>query len=159
AAAALAAARPASRWRMEVSDTPSGVTVVNDAYNANPESMAAALRALIAIARPDGAPARRCWAVLGLMAELGEAAANAHRDVGCLAGNLGVDRVLAAGQDAAGIASAATAAGVEASAVADVAAAVAVLRAELRPGDVVLTKASRAAGLERVAAAVAGEPA
>ena len=65
-AAALSAAAPASRWRMEVTDRADGVTVVNDAYNANPDSMAAALRALAALGG-----GRRTWAVLGPMRELG----------------------------------------------------------------------------------------
>jgi UDP-N-acetylmuramoyl-tripeptide--D-alanyl-D-alanine ligase len=153
-AAGLGAAEPVSRWRMEVSEAPGAVTVINDAYNANPESTAAALRALVAIARPDGGAVRRCWAVLGVMAELGAAAPAAHREIGCLAARLGVDRVLAVGAPARGVAEAATAAGVQAAAVADTEAAIGLLRAELRPGDVVLTKASRAAGLERVAAAL-----
>ncbi|HET7406591.1 MAG TPA: UDP-N-acetylmuramoyl-tripeptide--D-alanyl-D-alanine ligase [Mycobacteriales bacterium] len=146
-AQALSAARPASRWRMEVSDRPDGVTVINDAYNANPESARAAVDALVAIAGES----RRSWAVLGLMAELGEAAAEAHRAVGDHAARAGVDRVVAVGQEAAGIR---TGAGPAAVLVDDVAAAVRLLRRELRPGDVVLVKASRAAGLERIAAAL-----
>src|SRR6185369_11235013 len=67
-AAALSATAPASRWRMEVTDRADGVTVVNDAYNANPESMAAALRALAALGG-------RSWAVLGPMRELGPGSA------------------------------------------------------------------------------------
>lgn len=158
-AGVLSAAAPASRWRMDVRDSPGGVTVVNDAYNANPESMRAALHALLAIARPAGGPVRRCWAVLGAMAELGAAAPEAHRELGEAAARLGVDRVLAIGPEAGPIAAAAGAAGTEAVAVPDVAAAVALLRADLAPGDVVLVKASRSAGLERVAAALLTAPA
>lgn len=158
AVAALQAAHPASRWRMEVREAPGGVTVVNDAYNANPESMRAALRALVAIARPEGRSQRRSWAVLGVMAELGEAGPGAHRGIGSLAGQLHIDRVLAVGFEARGIAVAAADAGASAAAVPDIDAAVELLRAELRPGDVVLTKASRSAGLERVAAALLAEP-
>jgi UDP-N-acetylmuramoyl-tripeptide--D-alanyl-D-alanine ligase len=155
-AEALALARPLSRWRMEVTERADGVLLVNDAYNANPESMAAALRALRTMAR-----GRRSWAVLGPMAELGEAATEEHRRVGELAARLGVDRLVVVGPDAAGVHDAAGRepgwAG-ETAHVPDVAAAVALLRAELRPEDVVLVKASRAAGLERVVLAL-GDPA
>ncbi|HZB48071.1 MAG TPA: UDP-N-acetylmuramoyl-tripeptide--D-alanyl-D-alanine ligase, partial [Mycobacteriales bacterium] len=97
-AEALALARPLSRWRMEVTERPDGVLLVNDAYNANPESVAAALRALRTMAR-----GRRSWAVLGAMAELGEAAADEHRRVGELAARLGVDRLIVVGPDAASV--------------------------------------------------------
>lgn len=139
--AALASARPASRWRMEVTDTGDGVRVVNDAYNANPESMAAALRALAAMSLR-----RRSWAVLGEMAELGSHGPAAHAEVGRLATELGVDRLVAVGPAARAVLDAAAG-----TAVPDVAAAVDLLRREVRPGDVVLVKASRSAGLERVA--------
>jgi UDP-N-acetylmuramoyl-tripeptide--D-alanyl-D-alanine ligase len=153
---ALALARPLSRWRMEVTERADGVLLVNDAYNANPESMAAALRALRTMAR-----GRRSWAVLGAMGELGEAAAEEHRRVGELAARLGVDRLVVVGPAAAGVHDAA---GREAGwagetvHVPDVDAAVELLRARLRPEDVVLVKASRAAGLERVALALADAP-
>lgn len=135
--AALNRAMPASRWRMEVGETPTGVRVVNDAYNANPESMRAALGALAAIAVSG-----RRWAVLGPMYELGEDGEAAHASVGAYARSIA--RTVAVGAPA-------YAADVD---VADVAAAVAVLSAELRPGDVVLVKASRGAALERVARAL-----
>jgi UDP-N-acetylmuramoyl-tripeptide--D-alanyl-D-alanine ligase len=152
-AAALAEARPLARWRMEVTERPDGVLVVNDAYNANPESMAAALRALATMAR-----GRRSWAVVGAMGELGASAAEEHRRVGVLAARLGVDRLVVVGPDAAGVHDAA---GREpgwagrSDHVAGVAEALELLRGELRTGDVVLVKASRAAGLERVALALA----
>jgi UDP-N-acetylmuramoyl-tripeptide--D-alanyl-D-alanine ligase len=137
-AAALGAAVPASRWRMEVVDRADGVTVVNDAYNANPESMRAALQALVAL----GGERRRTWAVLGRIAELGEGTAAAHADVAAVAHSLGVDELVAVGTtDYPG-----------ARRTDSVGEALALLRAELAPGDVVLVKASRAAGLERVAA-------
>ena len=144
---ALGRARALSRWRMEVTERPDGVLVVNDAYNANPESMAAALRALTTMAR-----GRRSWAVLGEMAELGASAADEHRRVGELAAELGVDRVVVVGPGAQRLYAAAREGAVH---VDDADAAIALLRAQLRPEDVVLVKASRAAGLERVALALA----
>jgi len=144
---ALGRARALSRWRMEVTERPDGVLVVNDAYNANPESMAAALRALTTMAR-----GRRSWAVLGEMAELGGSAADEHRRVGELTAELGVDRVVVVGPDAQRLYAAAREGAVH---VDDADAAIALLRAQLRPEDVVLVKASRSAGLERVALALA----
>ena len=155
AAAALSEATPVSRWRMEVTERADGVVIVNDAYNANPESMRAALGSLATIGR--GRPGRT-WAVLGPMAELGPDAPAAHEAVGRLAGELAVARVLAVGEAARPIADAAALEGSgvgESSWVPDVEAAVARLRADLCPGDVVLVKASRAASLERVALAIA----
>ena len=154
-ATALSEATPVSRWRMEVSERADGVVIVNDAYNANPESMSAALGSLAAIGRGRTG---RTWAVLGPMAELGDDAPLAHERVGRLAGELGVARVLAVGEAARPIAEAAALEGSgvgESSWVPDVDTAVARLRAELHPGDVVLVKASRAASLERVARAIA----
>jgi UDP-N-acetylmuramoyl-tripeptide--D-alanyl-D-alanine ligase len=146
-AGALGRARALSRWRMEVTERPDGVLVVNDAYNANPESMAAALRALTTMAR-----GRRSWAVLGEMGELGPAAADEHRRIGELTAELGVDRVVVVGPGAQPMHAAAREGAVH---VDDADAAIALLRAQLRPEDVVLVKASRAAGLERVAIALA----
>jgi UDP-N-acetylmuramoyl-tripeptide--D-alanyl-D-alanine ligase len=140
-AAALATATPASRWRMEVTDRPDGVTVINDAYNANPDSMRAALEALTAL----GA-GRRTWAVLGRMGELGDDAPAAHAGVAAAARRLGVDELVAVD----------TPDYPDARAVAGIDEAAELLGAELRPGDVVLIKASRAAGLERLAAALLG---
>ena len=141
-AATLSAATPASRWRMEVTDRPDGVTVVNDAYNANPEAMRAALGALGSIAG-DGERHRRSWAVLGPMAEIGADSAGVHAEVAAVARELGADRLVALGCPDYGE---------RAEHVADVPAALELLRTELEPGDVVLVKASRSAGLERVAA-------
>ena len=161
AVAALAAARPVSRWRMEVTQRADAITVVNDAYNANPDSMAAALRALHAMGRPTTplsstetsgteAPTRRTWAVLGAMLELGEDSEAEHRGVGALAAELGIDRVLAVGPGAAAIADGARAAGCPAEAVlraGDADAAYRLLVRDTRPGDVVLFKSSRDSGL------------
>jgi UDP-N-acetylmuramoyl-tripeptide--D-alanyl-D-alanine ligase len=153
----LSAATAASRWRMELTERSDGVLVVNDAYNANPESMRAALQTLAAVAETRRAAGGRSWAVLGPMAELGDDAPAAHAQVGELAAQLRVDEVVSVG-DAARPVIDGLGAAVHGRAVADVDAAVDVLRAELRPGDVVLVKASRAAGLERVAAALVDAP-
>jgi UDP-N-acetylmuramoyl-tripeptide--D-alanyl-D-alanine ligase len=149
-AAALSAAEPLSRWRMEVGRRDDGVTVVNDAYNANPESMRAALAAVA------GMPATRRIAVLGAMAELGPGAAAEHERLGRDAAAAGIDLVVAVGPDAVGIADGAAAAGrrpgEESVLVPDRAAARQLVSEVLRPGDVVLVKASRAYGLELLAA-------
>jgi len=149
-AAALSAAGSRSRWRMEVSRREDGVTVVNDAYNANPESMRAALAALA------GLSGTRRIAVLGAMAELGPDAAAEHERLGRDAAAAGVDLVVAVGPDAVGIADGAAVAGRRAGEesvhVPDRAAAHQLLSEVLRPGDVVLVKASRSYGLELLAA-------
>lgn len=159
-AAGLGEAHAVSRWRMDVRECAGDLTVINDAYNANPDSTAAALRALATIAA-----GRRAWAVLGEMAELGDASAEAHRDIGALAARLGVARVIAVEPAAEPIARGASQAGAEpadsgdsgvtaATAVADNDAAIAVLREQAEPGDVILVKGSRSAAMERVADAV-----
>ncbi|HYN28787.1 MAG TPA: UDP-N-acetylmuramoyl-tripeptide--D-alanyl-D-alanine ligase [Dermatophilaceae bacterium] len=162
---ALGGARPVSRWRMEVTRRADGVTVVNDAYNANPESMRAALAAVAAM----DVPGRR-WAVLGSMLELGADSDREHADVGGEAVAQGVDELVVVGDVAAPMAEAAEAAEGAAGAagggrtrvrrVADADAAEALLTGELRPGDLVLLKSSRDAGLrwlgERVAAVGGG---
>ncbi|MDQ2791839.1 MAG: UDP-N-acetylmuramoyl-tripeptide--D-alanyl-D-alanine ligase [Actinomycetota bacterium] len=154
-AAVLESYRPASRWRMEVTDRPDGVTVVNDAYNANPESVAAALRALAAMAGTG----RRSWAVLGPLAELGGATAQAYRTIGALAVSLGVNRLVVVGEQARSLYSSASASPTGRSApvlVPDAPAALELLQGELAPGDVVLIKASRTVGLERIAEGLLG---
>ena len=150
-AAALSAAEPRSRWRMEVDRRADGVTVVNDAYNANPESMRAALAALAGLAgRRGGSPSSAA------MAELGPDAAAEHERLGRDAAAAGVDLIVAVGPDAVGIAEGAAAAGRRAGEesvhVPDRAAARELLSEVLRPGDVVLVKASRSYGLELLAA-------
>jgi UDP-N-acetylmuramoyl-tripeptide--D-alanyl-D-alanine ligase len=154
-AGALAGATPRSRWRMEVVDRPDGVTVVNDAYNANPDSVRAALAALVAMAGE-----RRTWAVLGEMLELGAASTTEHEQVGRLAHRSGVTRLVVVGEGARAAHTGALAGGAvdgEGSrVVADVPAALDLLTAELRPGDLVLVKASRSSGLERLAEGLLG---
>jgi UDP-N-acetylmuramoyl-tripeptide--D-alanyl-D-alanine ligase len=156
--AGLAAARPTSRWRMEVRVAPAGYTVVNDAYNANPESMRAALKSLAAMAG-----GRRTWAVLGEMLELGDASVDEHDAIGRLAVRLDVSRLVCVGPGTRVMhlgASNEGSWGDESMHVPDADAAIALLLAELRPDDVVLVKASRGIGLERVAdALLAANPA
>ncbi len=159
-AAALSTAVPASRWRMETTERPDGVLVINDAYNANPESMRAALKALASVAHARRATGGRSFAVLGEMAELGPDAPAEHDQLGRLAVRLDISRVIAVGEPARPIQHGAALEGSwdgESSWVPDVDAAIALLRAELRAGDVVLVKASRAASLERVALAIADD--
>ncbi|MEB3034967.1 UDP-N-acetylmuramoyl-tripeptide--D-alanyl-D-alanine ligase [[Mycobacterium] nativiensis] len=162
-ATALAAAGPASQHRMHVSTRSDGVTVIDDAYNANPDSMRAALQALAWIARGENpATPRRSWAVLGEMAELGEDAISEHDRIGRLAVRLDVSRliVVGVGRSMGAMLHGAVMEGswgAEATAVADVDAALALLRAELEPGDVVLVKASNSAGLTALADALTGD--
>lgn len=145
----LAGVHMRSRWRMEVTERPDGVTVINDAYNANPDSMRAALRALVAIAGE-----RRTWAVLGQMAELGHRAAAEHQALGQLVNQLGIDRLVAVGEGASAVHAGAGlegSRGMESVTVPDIDGALQVLRNEIRSGDVIMVKASRAVGLERLA--------
>src|SRR5690625_717355 len=150
-AAALAAARPRSQWRMEVSERGDGLVVINDSYNSNPESARAALDALVAMAG-----SRRSWAVLGEMAELGETSGAAHEALGALAVHQGVDRVLAIGEAARPVYAAAHGdfgpdqTDQMSHWVPDIDAATLLLEEELTAGDVVLIKASRAVGLEHL---------
>jgi UDP-N-acetylmuramoyl-tripeptide--D-alanyl-D-alanine ligase len=160
-AAALSQVRALSRWRMEVTTTAGNVTLINDAYNANPESVAAALRALIVISGSKSAElsaTRRSFAVLGEMRELGESSQAAHEEIGRLTVELGVEQVVVVGAAAVAIADARSAAGMsEGTRLVDSPqAAVDVLSTMLRSEDVVLVKASRAVGLEAVAAGIAG---
>jgi UDP-N-acetylmuramoyl-tripeptide--D-alanyl-D-alanine ligase len=138
-AAGLSAAVPRSKWRMALTERADGVLVVNDAYNANPESVRAALEAVAGMGRRRGA---RTWAVLGEMAELGEGSTEAHAATGRLAAELGIARIVAVGEGARAI---------SADWVPDADAAIALLRKEIEPGDIVLVKASHAIALERVA--------
>ena len=140
-AAALGEVGIVSGRRMDVFDTAGGVTVIDDSYNANPSSTAAALQALAALGR-----GRRTTAVLGYMAELGPFETSGHQEVGRLAAELGIDRLIAVADNAAPILDgAATVPAWQGEAVlaADQAAAVTALRGDLRSGDVVLVKGSR----------------
>jgi UDP-N-acetylmuramoyl-tripeptide--D-alanyl-D-alanine ligase len=154
----LAGVESLSRWRMEVRRRADGLTVVNDAYNANPDSMGAALRALVAIGEGRG-DAGRTVAVLGEMRELGESSAAEHEAVGRLAVRLGVRRLVVVGDAARAVHQGALLEGAQeedAVLVADTDEAVRWLRAHAGPDDVVLVKASRAARLDLVAAGLLG---
>jgi len=157
-AAALAGAGPVSQHRMHVTTRGDGVTVIDDAYNANPDSMLAGLKSLAWMSR-QGGEGRRSWAVLGEMAELGEDAITEHDRIGRLAVRLDVSRLIVVGTGRAMSAMHHGAVvegswGGEATMVADADAALELLRAELRQGDVVLVKASNAAGLGKLAEAL-----
>lgn len=153
---ALATAGPASRHRMEVRPRADGVTVINDAYNANPDSVRAGLQALAVMARGSQ---KRSWAVLGEMGELGEESITEHDRVGRLAVRLDISRlvVVGSGRSVSAMHHGAVMEGSwgpESTMVPDADAALALLRAELAPGDVVLVKASNAAGLGALAEAL-----
>ena len=150
----------ASRWRMELIDSPQGITVLNDAYNANPDSMRSALKTLAAMGRGDDEnPARRTVAVIGEMLELGEESREAHADIGELVVRLNIDRTIAVGDGARPVFQAAELEGSwgnEAVWVPSLAEARELLRGELQPGDVVLFKSSNDAGLRFLGDEIAG---
>ena len=172
-AAALAGAGPVSRHRMQVTTRADGVTVIDDTYNANPDSMRAGLQALAWIAHGGshdenkrGSVARRSWAVLGEMAELGEDAITEHDRIGRLAVRLDVSRLVVVGTGRSmsamhhgAVMEGSWGAGADRGAVSvpDGDAALALLRAEVQPGDVVLVKASNAAGLGALAEALVSD--
>lgn len=152
-----------SPMRMEVSGSSCGATIINDAYNANPDSMASALRTLAGIS------AGRRIAVLGSMKELGDYSAEAHRQIGRLIATLPIEFLLTVGEEAADIADAAIESGIAAGraesyqviSCTDVDAAKLLVEEMIDDGrigsnDLVLVKASRAVGLERIVEALKG---
>lgn len=147
----LASTGPISPHRMQVTDTGSGLRVVDDAYNANPTSMRAGLGALAAMT----AGGRRGVAVLGEMRELGPDAWSEHERIGAHAVELGIAEVVVVGDGARGIHAAVSAAAGSPHFAETVADAEQLLRSLLRPGDVVLVKASNGAGLSRLGDALA----
>ena len=154
-AAGLTAAVPRSRWRMEVTQLSDGVTIINDAYNANPDTVRAAIGALATMAR-----GRRGFAVLGHMTELGDDADRLHEEVGAAAARAGLAGLIVVGEQAAPMMAGAKAVPAwrgELLSVPDAPAAVRAVRDRLRARDVVLVKASHSIGLERVALALTGE--
>jgi UDP-N-acetylmuramoyl-tripeptide--D-alanyl-D-alanine ligase len=149
-AEAMAAVQPAP-WRMELANTGDGLVVLDDAYNANPSSMAAALEALARVP-VDG----RRLAVLGEMRELGDYSEREHAALGDLVGATAVDALVAVGPETAPLAAHARAAGVAVTEVPDAATALDAVTGYVQPGDAVLVKGSRAVGLELVATALRG---
>ncbi len=143
----------ATEWRMEMIKKAEEITIINDAYNANPASMQAALEAMYEIARES-----RAIAVLGDMAELGSVSDQAHLEVGRLAVDYGTDVLITVGRKARTIARSAHEKGLPKGSVfsvQDVDDAADILRAILEPGDVVLIKGSRFLGMERLVDLVA----
>ncbi|WP_308378118.1 glutamate ligase domain-containing protein [Streptomyces sp. ISL-98] len=148
----LSAATVQSPWRMETTTRADGVTIINDAYNANPNSMRHSLQALAAVARGVG----RCTiAVLGRMNELGDDSQAAHEGVGRIAADLGLDQLIVIGGDEARwMQQAAHAVGATTVHMPDQHTALQLLRCTLRSGDVVLIKASRGVELQQLASAL-----
>ncbi|MFD8318498.1 UDP-N-acetylmuramoyl-tripeptide--D-alanyl-D-alanine ligase [Kitasatospora purpeofusca] len=148
AAEALSGARQLTPGRMDVTERPDGVTVINDAFNANPDSMAVALSALAAMAGGG----RRTVAVLGEMRELGAESGAHHTELGRLVARSGITDLIAVGGQEAELAySAAVEGSVTSTLVPDRDAALDLLLTYLKPGDVVLVKGSHSVGLEDTA--------
>jgi UDP-N-acetylmuramoyl-tripeptide--D-alanyl-D-alanine ligase len=150
-AEALSAAAPVSAGRLEVLERPDGVTIVNDAFNANSESMRAGLSTLVSLAQD-----RRKIAVLGQMMELGDTARAAHEEIGRLVGTLGIDVLVGVGDNEnmavlteAARRSPAAPRRIESADGPDTL--LPLLDTLLTPGDIVMIKASRSVGLEKFA--------
>ncbi|MET8231886.1 UDP-N-acetylmuramoyl-tripeptide--D-alanyl-D-alanine ligase [Micromonospora sp. NPDC005298] len=154
-AEAVSQAEAVSPGRMQVTTRADGVTIINDAYNAAPDAMRAALRALHAMTGDD----QRAVAVLGEMNELGEHATEVHREIGQQVAEIGAEWLVAiGGTNADQYAAGAARSGTVVNRAADVAQAWDMLRDGLRPGDVVLVKASNSAGLLALADKLIEEP-
>lgn len=155
-AASLSEQSPASRWRMERTERADGVTIINDAYNANPESMRAALRTLA-----DLGQGRRTWAVLGAMLELGEDSIREHTAVGTQVVRLNISRLVVVGREARSLYISAIQEGSwgnECSFAETADEAYELLQAELEPGDLVLFKSSNGVGLRHLGDRIALPP-
>ena len=139
-----------SRWRSQESELPGGGLLINDAWNANPVAMRAALQSLV-----ERAAGRRTIAILGEMAELGDNAAAYHDEIGRLLRDLGVGHVFAVGAMAK-LYTTHVGAATWFPSLEDSDSVLDQVREELEPGDVVLVKGSRSVGLEVVAEALAG---
>lgn len=146
-AGAIADLKQMSKWRMEVHQVSNDVTVINDAYNANPESVAAALRTLANIPATGAT-----WAVLGKMHELGESSDKLHAQIADLASELGISHLIAIGESARayGLESAMSS-GANAVWLPDFQAATDYIVNGVNSGDVLLFKASRAEQFELLA--------
>ena len=155
-AASLSTQTAASRWRMERTERPDGVTVINDAYNANPESMRAALRTLADLGR-----GRRTWAVLGAMLELGPDSIREHIAVGTQVVRLNISRLVVVGREARSLYVSAVNEGSwgdECVFAETPEEAYDLLQAELEPGDLVLFKSSNSIGLRHLGDRIALPP-
>ncbi|MDQ5839663.1 MAG: UDP-N-acetylmuramoyl-tripeptide--D-alanyl-D-alanine ligase, partial [Chloroflexota bacterium] len=155
-AASLSAQTAASRWRMERTERADGVTVINDAYNANPESMRAALRTLADLGR-----GRRTWAVLGAMLELGPDSIREHMAVGTQVVRLNISRLVVVGREARSLYVSAVNEGSwgnECVFAETAEEAYQLLQAELEPGDLVLFKSSNSIGLRHLGDRIALRP-
>lgn len=144
-AAGLSGQKAASRWRMERTDRADGVTVINDAYNANPESVRAALRTLAELGS-----GRRTWAVLGEMLELGDQSVTEHDAIGRYVVRLNISKLIVVGTGARAMHTGAVMEGSwgdESTFVSSPEEAEAILESSLEPGDIVLFKSSNGAGL------------
>ncbi|WP_258805575.1 UDP-N-acetylmuramoyl-tripeptide--D-alanyl-D-alanine ligase [Pseudarthrobacter sp. NS4] len=155
-AAGLSSQAAASRWRMERTERADGVTIINDAYNANPESMRAALRTLA-----DLGQGRRTWAVLGAMLELGEDTIREHTAVGTQVVRLNISRLVVVGREARALYVSAIQEGSwgdECIFTETADEAYELLNAELQPGDLVLFKSSNSVGLRHLGDRIALPP-
>jgi UDP-N-acetylmuramoyl-tripeptide--D-alanyl-D-alanine ligase len=145
-----------SRWRMERTERPDGVTIINDAYNANPESMRAALRTLADLGR-----GRRTWAVLGAMLELGDDSIREHAAVGTQVVRLNISRLVVVGREARSLYISAIQEGSwgdECIFTETAEEAYELLQSELEPGDLVLFKSSNSIGLRHLGDRIALPP-
>jgi len=150
-ASGLSTAESHAKWRMEINELPS-LVLINDAYNASPEAMQAALQTLVFFAQERGGES---WAFLGKMHELGESSDADHAAIGTLASELGIDHLVCVGapEFATEIASSSA---TTVHRCADIEEAIAVA-SNINKGDVLLVKASRSEGLEKLADAISDQ--
>lgn len=147
-ASGLSTAESHAKWRMEINELPS-LVLINDAYNASPEAMAAALQTLVLFAQERGGES---WAFLGKMHELGESSDADHAAIGTLASELGIDQLICVGTPEFATSIPSSSATMVHLCV-DIEAAAEIAR-NINEGDVVLVKASRSEGLERLASVI-----
>ena len=144
-AVALSEAEISTKWRMELHEV-AGRTIINDAYNANPESMSAALRTAALMVQESGGS---CWAFLGKMHELGASEVERHLEIGRLASTLHIDQLVEVGESRYFPAGTSESDGMVITSVNDIDEAMRIAEF-IQPGDLVLVKASRAEGLEKL---------
>ncbi|OFK32889.1 MULTISPECIES: UDP-N-acetylmuramoyl-tripeptide--D-alanyl-D-alanine ligase [Corynebacterium] len=158
-AKAMAAHVAASERRMDVQQLTGNIVVINDSYNANPDSMRAGIDALARTAAGPTHQDASSWAVLGQMGELGDSAEDEHSSLGEYLVGRGIDRLIAVGESSNvhALADKAEELGLNTSRVPDTSTAADLVAAEVRPDDVVLVKASYADGMWRVADSLAAK--